>query len=207
MVAPFCCDVGLRLTHPDRLRSCDDVWFRPCRNSRYLSAMLIWHLSRSRLSRVVIAGALLGSSISAMHFCGVLATQVTGTVHLEISEVGLSVAVAIALSIVALARFEGLPSNWRRVETTAWLSLAICGLHFTAMTRSQPRTRLARNSQAAIIGSDGLAIAIGSFSVAILIVSMAATIMEQRSLATRQYGTSADPDVERPQPGNPICMS
>jgi diguanylate cyclase (GGDEF)-like protein/PAS domain S-box-containing protein len=144
-----------------------------------LSALLIWQFSPSRLSRVVIGGGLLGLSISAMHFCGVLAMQVTGTVHLDSSEVGLSVAVAVVFSIVALARFEGLPLYWRRIETIAWLSLAICGLHFTAMTGLSLEPGLARNSQAAILGSGGLAIAIGSFSVAILIVGLAATIMEQ----------------------------
>ena len=59
------------------------------------------------------------------------------------------------------------------------LAIAICGLHFIAMTGLSIEPGAPTSHQTAVLGSYQLAITIGSFSVAILIMSLAATLVEQ----------------------------
>ncbi len=56
-----------------------------------LMALLAWRFGPSRPVRVIVGGALLGLSVSAMHYCGVMAMQVPGTLHFDQAEVMASV--------------------------------------------------------------------------------------------------------------------
>jgi len=144
-----------------------------------LIALLVWLFCPSRPVGVVAGGTLLGASVSAMHYCGVMAMHTPGRLQFDPDEVVASIAVAVAFSILALSRSESLASFRRRAEVTGYLVLAICGLHFTAMAALNIELGQSGDYDGIVLGSGALAVAVGSVSLAILIVSLAATLMEQ----------------------------
>jgi diguanylate cyclase len=144
-----------------------------------LLALLVWLFCPFRAVGIVAGGALLGASVTAMHYCGVMAMHVPGTLHFDRGGVVASVMVSVAFAILALARSETLTSYRRRLEVTGWLTFAICGMHFTAMAALSIELGRPGSYDGVLLGSGPLAVAVGSVSLAILIVSLAATLMEQ----------------------------
>ncbi len=143
------------------------------------AALLAWRGSLPRPARVALGAALLGISIAAMHYLGVAAMTFSGFVLFDRDLVTASVVVSLAFSAVALARAEDLGTTWRRVEVTGWLSLAICGLHFTGMTAIAIAPGVSRASGGTVLGTATLGIVVGCVSVAILVASLAATMVRQ----------------------------
>jgi diguanylate cyclase (GGDEF)-like protein len=80
-----------------------------------------------------IGGAVIGVGIGLMHYTGMLALVIPGTLHWEMKLVVASLAIGAVLASMAMIRFH--QSSGRRALWTAagLLTLAICGLHFTAM--------------------------------------------------------------------------
>ncbi|MET0169472.1 MAG: bifunctional diguanylate cyclase/phosphodiesterase [Aliihoeflea sp.] len=76
-----------------------------------------------------LGGIILGVSISAMHYTGMLAYRVDGLINWNASYIAASIVVAIAFSMVAL-HF----ANTRRTVALSAFAFAVVGLHFTAMT-------------------------------------------------------------------------
>ncbi|HEY3849120.1 MAG TPA: EAL domain-containing protein [Acetobacteraceae bacterium] len=145
-----------------------------------LIALSVWLYCPSRTVGVAAGGTLLGLAVSAMHYSGVKAMRVPGTLHFDRDQAAASIVVAVAFAILALGRSGTLASPWRRVEAIGWLALSICGLHFTAMSALSIELGQASNPHDAVLGTEALAVTVGSVSMAILIVSLAATLMEQR---------------------------
>ena len=144
-----------------------------------LAALLVWRVPVTRLDRVAFGGILLGLSVTGMHYLGVAAMTVSGFLVFDSTYVAASVVVSIAVSVLALARAGDLRTMRRRFEVAGWLSLAICGLHFTGMTAVTVAPGTVETTGGALLGTTTLAIAVGSVSVAILIASLAATMVEQ----------------------------
>ncbi len=144
-----------------------------------LLALAVWRFSPSRQFAAVLGGVVLSSSVTAMHFCGITAMQVSGSLHLSTEQVLYAGSVSLFFSTVALIRSDTLSTYGRRLQVAGLLAIAICGLHFTAMAGLSIEPGLPTSHQTAVLGSYQLAITIGSFSVAILIMSLAATLVEQ----------------------------
>jgi diguanylate cyclase len=144
-----------------------------------LLALTVWRFSSSRRIGTVLGGVVLSLSVTAMHFCGIAAIQVSGLLHLSTEQVLYAVGVSLFFSIGALIRSETLSTHGRRLQVAGLLAVAICGLHFIAMAGLSIEPGLSTRHQTAVLGSYQLAITVGSFSVAILILSLAATLVEQ----------------------------
>jgi signal transduction histidine kinase len=78
-------------------------------------------------------GALLGAGIGAMHYSGMAAMMVQARQEWDASLVVASIAIGVIFGAMALALGNGRPSLWRQLCAATLLTLAICGLHFTAM--------------------------------------------------------------------------
>ncbi|MGI4946066.1 MAG: MHYT domain-containing protein, partial [Janthinobacterium lividum] len=144
-----------------------------------LAALMVWRLSLTRLDRVALAGILLGLSIAGMHYLGVAAMTNSGFLIFDATYVAASVVVSVAVSVLALARAGDLRTTGRRFEFAGWLSLAICGLHFTGMTAVTVVPGAVEAIGGTLLGTTTLAITVAAVSVAILIVSLAAAMIEQ----------------------------
>lgn len=93
--------------------------------------------------QLVAGGALMGAGIGAMHYVGMAAMQLSAALRYDPTIFGLSVVVAIVLSIVALWMRFGLAS---RLSNRPWLTTlfsgvfmgaAIAGMHYTGMAAAR----------------------------------------------------------------------
>lgn len=92
---------------------------------------LAFHLAtKPGTARSAIAGAVLGLSISAMHYTGMLAYHVDGFIEWDASYIVYSVAIAAAFGAASLAAI----GHGRHQLGLAMFVVAVVGLHFTGMT-------------------------------------------------------------------------
>src|SRR5687768_11688769 len=94
--------------------------------------------------RPLFAGTLIGAGIGTMHYLGMAAVKLPGRFVWDGTLVAVSLLLGIVLSAAALAEHR------RRPQALPWrpallFTLAICGLHFTAMAAASifPDSRLA----------------------------------------------------------------
>jgi diguanylate cyclase len=116
-----------------------------------LFSFSVWRFSPSRRVGIVVGGVLIGLSVTAMHFCGIMAMQVSGSVHLNTGAVLYACGVSFLFSIAAFSRSEMLSTHWRRSEVAGLLALAICGLHFIAMAGLSIEPGLPTSEQTAFL--------------------------------------------------------
>ncbi|MEI4471822.1 sensor histidine kinase [Frigidibacter sp. MR17.24] len=89
--------------------------------------------ARSRRRRApALAGAVLGLSISGMHYAGMIAYRVDGLVSWDRGYLVVSILLAVSLSALALT-LGSRPGRGREAQMTAALTAAIVLLHFTGM--------------------------------------------------------------------------
>ena len=129
--------------------------------------------------RLPVAGTVLGLSVTGMHYVGVAAMTSVGMMSFEPSYVIVSIVVSVLFSTIACMRAGHLTTTTRRLEVAGWMSLAICGLHFTGMTAISIVPGRVDVISGTVLGTATLAIAVAAVSVAILIASLAATMVDQ----------------------------
>src|SRR4051812_16685217 len=91
-----------------------------------------WMVLRSTTRSAVAGGAIVGAGFGTMHYIGMSAANVSGLIVWDRNFVIASVVIGITLSAIAAAEHR------RRLGAAPWraallFTLAICGLHFTAM--------------------------------------------------------------------------
>ena len=144
-----------------------------------LLAFLVWRLLRFNLLGGLLGGGILGISVISMHYIGIAAMRLPGTLSFDAAGVVASVIISTGFGVLALARCRILTSFWKRVEVSGWLALCICGAHFTGMSALTVTLGHPVSWEGTVVGSRSLGLAVGSVSLAILLVSLAATLMEQ----------------------------
>jgi NO-binding membrane sensor protein with MHYT domain len=91
------------------------------------------HADGSPVLRIGIGAAAMGLGISLMHYVGMSAVHLAGPTSQETPFVGLSVAISVAASGVALWTLERRATRSRVLGAAVVLGLAISGMHYTAM--------------------------------------------------------------------------
>ncbi len=94
-------------------------------------------LAVARPRRVVLAGAIAGLAVAAMHFVGMAALRVPATIGWEAAYVAAALAAGVGGSAAAFALALVRPSRLRHLAGGAMLALGICGLHFIAMAAAE----------------------------------------------------------------------
>jgi diguanylate cyclase (GGDEF)-like protein/PAS domain S-box-containing protein len=133
-----------------------------------------------RAAKILFGGVLLGTAIAAMHYDGVAAIRLSGSFVLDPARTWLSVCVGVTLSLLAFARASSLSRLSRKVEVSAYIGLAVLGVHFAgmdALTIFPGRSGVVGD---AVLGSGTLALAVGAISVAIILAGMVGTVTDQR---------------------------
>ena len=144
-----------------------------------MAALVTWHAPVPRILGILAGGLILGLAVTGMHYTGVAAMTSASFMLFETGYVVASVVVSIGFSALAFARGGDLRSLGRRCEVAAWLSLAICGLHFTGMTAVTVVPGIITGEGGTVLGTSTLGIIVGSVSVVILIAGLAAVVVEQ----------------------------
>jgi PAS domain S-box-containing protein len=89
---------------------------------------------RRRWTDPILAGTVFGGSVGIMHFVGMAAVRVPGVIFYDPAYVVASLMVGSVLFAVAFLVVTRIESLGQRLAGAALLALAICALHFTAMT-------------------------------------------------------------------------
>ncbi len=141
-------------------------------------AFLIAASRKGRLS-LVLAGAIMGASICAMHFVGMAALRTPATLVYAPGAVVLSAAIALLASIAALFAVEQDRSRRWRLTAALILGLAVVGMHHLAMAAL---TVTAIQTAAQPLGAPPLMLAAGVAGVTlfILFLALAASMIGQR---------------------------
>jgi len=138
----------------------------------------------------LLAGIIIGAGIATMHYLGMTAMNVSGRLVWDGTIVALSVAVGVVFSTaaVALDRRLSSPFTWR---PALLFTLAICGLHFTAMGAASiyPDPRIAVPDEA--ITSATLAVIVVAAALLIMTISFAVVVLD------RQLARSAAEEARR----------
>jgi diguanylate cyclase (GGDEF)-like protein/PAS domain S-box-containing protein len=139
-------------------------------------------------------GAIIGAGIGAMHYTGMSAVLVPGMLHWEIPTAVASVLIGMGLSSVALVKFHkgsGLPAT---ATGALLLTLAICGLHFTAMGAVIVVPDPTILATASSMDNSKLALGVTAITLVLLVSGLAAALVETEASRQRKV---ADEDFRR----------
>ena len=134
----------------------------------------------------LIGGAVIGGGIAVMHYTGMSAVVVPGTLEWDIPLVAASVTIGVILTSLALA-FYHLDRGLRATGICALtMTLAICGLHFTAMaavTITPDPTILVTPST---FDNSKLAIAVAGVTLLLLVSGLTGGLLETEARKQRK---------------------
>ena len=126
-----------------------------------------------------LGGAVAGSGIGTMHYVGMSAVKLAGWIVWNETYVVVSILIGIALGAAAMAEQNRRPSlfPWR---AALLFTLAICGLHFTAMAAASvyPDPNMAVPAEA--IDSATLTVAVVAMAAIILSISFTMVLFDRR---------------------------
>jgi len=139
-----------------------------------------WHLAlrRERWAHW-LGGAVAGSGIGTMHYIGMSAVNLAGWIVWDQTYVLVAMGIGIALGAAAMAEHRRDPRQypWR---PALLFTLAICGMHFTAMAAASVYPDPTMAVPASAIDSSTLAVAVVAMAAIILSISFATVLFDRR---------------------------
>ena len=125
---------------------------------------------------LIVGTVLVAGAVAAMHYMGMAALQVLGSVQYDVRYVIASVAVGAVFTLAASTALRG----GRRWVAALLLAPAICGLHFTAMAAVSILPVRGHATIGLQLPPALLAIAVAAVGLLVLLLSLVATIADQR---------------------------
>jgi NO-binding membrane sensor protein with MHYT domain len=129
-------------------------------------------LSRRRL---IAAGLLMGFAIIAMHYVGMEAMRMEPPIRFRPHLVGLSIAIAIAASLIALwcafkQRAQTIISAfWNRAGSAVVMGIAIVGMHYTSMAAAKFEPDSVCTAKSQVLHPHALAATLGASTLLFLL--------------------------------------
>jgi diguanylate cyclase len=143
-------------------------------------------------------GGIIGLGIAAMHFTGMAAFQTEGHLSWDADLVVASIVIGTALAAIATMVAGSCQTVRDQLGGAAILTLAICGLHFTAMGAVTITPDPQLQISAAGLSSGLLALSITSATLLVMGTGLASALVEQRTVKAgyRRLRQMADATVE-----------
>jgi diguanylate cyclase (GGDEF)-like protein/PAS domain S-box-containing protein len=126
-------------------------------------------------------GAVIGAGIATMHYTGMWAYQTTGTVGWDRELVLASIVIGVVFSAAALFTFR-LRSLARLIAATALLTIAICGLHFTAMGAAIITPDPTIVVYPSFMDNATMALAVAGVTLLVMLAGIAAALIEKQTV-------------------------
>ena len=129
-----------------------------------------------------LGGAVVGLAIGVMHYVGMEALLVPGQLSWDASLVTSSLLIGVVLSAAAMLAFQRKTGTQAIAAASGLLTLAICGLHFTAMgaVTIQPDPTIAFQGYG--INRVEMALAVAAVTSIVLFTALAAAAIQRTSL-------------------------
>ena len=170
------------------------------------STVALYVASRDRLdpARLVAGSLVMGSGIATMHYTGMAAMRLAGMMHWHAGLVAASVAIAVAVSAVALwfaFRYGHAASEawtWRKAGSAVLMGLAIPAMHYTGMAAagflpSDAAPDLAQTMSISELGG----YAIGAGTVVVMLAAIGTSVLDRWVGAERLRTTALLREHER----------
>lgn len=87
----------------------------------------------SRIDNIVQGGLLTGLGVVAMHYTGMAAIRTNSRFDWNLAIIGLSVLIAIVVSVVALWLATTVKTRGKQLAAAVVMGVAVCGMHYTGM--------------------------------------------------------------------------
>ncbi|HXT14960.1 MAG TPA: MHYT domain-containing protein, partial [Gemmatimonadaceae bacterium] len=134
------------------------------------------------------AGCLMGGAIAGMHYLGMAAMRMAASLHYSAPLVTLSVFIAVAASIVALALARRLGETktvgekWAKRVAAGIMGIAIAGMHYTGMAAAHFGVGEHEMSSMghSVLATSGLAIAVTLSALIVFAGAATATALDRR---------------------------
>lgn len=136
-----------------------------------------------RLVGVPVAGALVGLGIAAMHYTGMAAMRIPGSVSYTPTLFLLSVLIAVAAATVALYLAFSLRSLWQRGLAAVIMAVAIGGMHFTGMAATVIRIDPSASAGTAPGSAVPLAVTVAAATYGLLVLGLIIAMVDRRLTA------------------------
>ncbi|HEX8392430.1 MAG TPA: MHYT domain-containing protein, partial [Longimicrobium sp.] len=157
------------------------------------SLLTLWVAGRPRVTTPMLAGAslLMGAGIAAMHYLGMAAMRIHGTIRYDSVRVVESLGVAVAASFAALwlaLRFRADDTRRGQAAKAAAavvMGLAIAGMHYTGMSAARFHTLPgdAPVPDDHVLRTDGLASGVVLGTLVVLGITLLTTMVDRRMRA------------------------
>lgn len=128
-------------------------------------------------ANAALGGAVIGGGIGIMHYTGMAALRVPGTIEWDTAYVLVSLALGIVLAAAALVANRRFGS-W---VAASLLTLAICSMHFTGMASATVVPGPGLTVQASAINAVGMGSAVAGVTVLILLAAVAAALVNSQA--------------------------
>ena len=92
---------------------------------------------RSRRRSVLVGGLITGVGVNAMHYLGMNAMRISGTVHYDARMVALSVVIAVVAATAALHAALTVSSPIAAVGASLIMGVAVSAMHYTGMAAAR----------------------------------------------------------------------
>ncbi len=152
------------------------------------SAVALFVVSRSAMTvrSACTGGLLMGLGIAAMHYIGMEAMRLPAMCHYSAPLVGLSVVLAVVISLVALwltfrLRSETRSTGWRKLASASIMGAAIPVMHYTGMAAAtfMPTNLAVDLTHSVEVSSLGL-VGIGSVTLMVLLLAILTSLVDRR---------------------------
>ncbi len=135
-------------------------------------------IPRQSTAKLALAAGFLVCGVAVMHYTGVSAMRVPGTLTLDPGGVAWSVAASGAIALAAVRRLRALDTPAQFAAAAALLALAIFALHFQGMSAIDLQLGGPAASTAGELEAVTLAASVAVVSIALLAVGLALTVMD-----------------------------
>lgn len=149
-----------------------------------LSALGFWILLRPKLN--ALGGAIVGLAIGAMHFIGMSAVQGAFDVIWNGYYVAVSILIGVVLSALAAWAGMNLRGFSGRIGAFILLTLAICGMHFTAMSAVTLLPAWSSATSNVVMAPAILAVAVAAAGILIVALGVVAAMLDGHLSLRRQ---------------------
>lgn len=133
-----------------------------------------------------MAGLIVGGGIAGMHFVGMSALRVPGSISYQPNFIVLSLVFGLGFSVMAMVGMNKTRDIVRHGVATLLLTAAICGLHFTAMAglvlSYDPTIALVDS----VVSQSTLVVTVSVISLALLGFSLATAFVDQDALKQKK---------------------
>lgn len=96
-------------------------------------AYLVIRRPHLKVTTLIGAGVVMGLGVASMHYTGMEAMKLHGTMHHDHAIVAISIGIAIVASIAALWIAFTMREAWQQFLSALVMGVAVCGMHYTAM--------------------------------------------------------------------------